>query len=216
MREQLVVFKEKLEQFGIKHKKDINRDPVLRRRFLEMCKSIGVDPLMSNRGFWVQILGVGDFYYEVAVQVIDVCLRTRRTNGGLIELVSLCNHLNSIRPKSSQAVTPDDVMRSIDKIKVLGSGFSVQVMGVPPNECKMVQSVPLELNRDHSTILQEARESGCITKAVLVSRLKWDSQRCDVALEYLEQQGMAWIDDKAKDGQRCWYFPSLKQEWMAA
>ena len=32
-----------------------------------MCKSVGVDPLSSNKGFWVDILGVGDFYYELAV-----------------------------------------------------------------------------------------------------------------------------------------------------
>jgi len=29
----------------------------------------GVDPLASNKGFWAQVLGVGDFYYELAVQV---------------------------------------------------------------------------------------------------------------------------------------------------
>jgi len=26
-----------------------------------------VDPLSSNKGFWVDVLGVGDFYYELAV-----------------------------------------------------------------------------------------------------------------------------------------------------
>lgn len=28
-----------------------------------------MDPLASNKGFWAQVLGVGDFYYELAVQV---------------------------------------------------------------------------------------------------------------------------------------------------
>ena len=32
-------------------------------------KHTGVDPLASNKGFWAQVLGVGDFYYELAVQV---------------------------------------------------------------------------------------------------------------------------------------------------
>lgn len=35
-----------------------------------MCKQIGVDPLSSNKGFWVDVLGVGDFYYELAVSII--------------------------------------------------------------------------------------------------------------------------------------------------
>ena len=34
-----------------------------------MCASIGVDPLASSKGFWSEMLGVGDFYYELGVQV---------------------------------------------------------------------------------------------------------------------------------------------------
>jgi hypothetical protein len=46
-----------------------------------MCKEIGVDPLscriiywllilcLANKGFWVDVLGVGDFYYELAVNL---------------------------------------------------------------------------------------------------------------------------------------------------
>ena len=34
-----------------------------------MCQQIGVDPLSSNKGFWVNVLGVGDFYYELAVSL---------------------------------------------------------------------------------------------------------------------------------------------------
>ena len=34
-----------------------------------MCQKIGVDPLASHKGFWAQLLGVGDFYYELGVQV---------------------------------------------------------------------------------------------------------------------------------------------------
>lgn len=54
----------------MKHKKEINSNPVFRNQFLKMCKEIGVDPLSSNKGFWVDVLGVGDFYYELAVSLI--------------------------------------------------------------------------------------------------------------------------------------------------
>ena len=42
-----------------------------------MCASIGVDPLVSNVGMWAQLLGIGDFYSELGVQVIEACLATR-------------------------------------------------------------------------------------------------------------------------------------------
>ena len=67
MTSQLSEFKTSLEEFAIKHKAEINRNPVFRNQFLKMCKQIGVDPLSSNKGFWVDVLGVGDFYYELAV-----------------------------------------------------------------------------------------------------------------------------------------------------
>lgn len=42
-----------------------------------MCATIGVDPLVSNQGMWAQLLGIGDFYSELGVQVIEACLATR-------------------------------------------------------------------------------------------------------------------------------------------
>jgi ESCRT-II complex subunit VPS22 len=73
-----VEFKSNLEEFAVKYKKEINQNPVFRNQFLKMCKEIGVDPLscilsflyftLANKGFWVDVLGVGDFYYELAVR----------------------------------------------------------------------------------------------------------------------------------------------------
>lgn len=49
MKDQLALFKSKLEEFAIKHKADIRRDPVFRAQFHTMCANIGVDPLASNK-----------------------------------------------------------------------------------------------------------------------------------------------------------------------
>lgn len=214
MREQVAVFRERLEEFARSHKRDINRDPVLRKRFHEMCTRIGVDPLASQKGFWAQTLGVGDFYYELAVQIIDVCVRTRHRNGGFLEIGALCNHLNSIRPKTAQTVSTDDIERSLGKIKILGSGFQVTTI---QDSLKIVQSVPLELNHDHAVVLQtaSAEPSRALTVERLCSVLKWDRTRSLQALEFLEHAAMAWIDDGDLQGAgRRWYFPTLHPELL--
>lgn len=36
----------------------------------------------ASKGFWAEMLGVGDFYYELGVQIIEVCLATSHRNGG--------------------------------------------------------------------------------------------------------------------------------------
>lgn len=58
-----------------------------------MCANIGVDPLASSKGFWANLLGVGDLYYELAVQIIEICLATQNVNGGLISLTELLNRI---------------------------------------------------------------------------------------------------------------------------
>ena len=38
---------------------------------------------------WSELLGLGDFYYELGVQIVEACLATRSYNGGLIPLDEL-------------------------------------------------------------------------------------------------------------------------------
>lgn len=60
-----------------------------------MCTAIGVDPLASSSNkkgsFWAEMLGtsVNDFYFELAVRVVEVCRRTREENGGLIAVAEV-------------------------------------------------------------------------------------------------------------------------------
>jgi ESCRT-II complex subunit VPS22 len=72
MQQQLAIFQKNLEEFATKYRKTINKNPEFRKHFQDMCVNIGVDPLASNKGFWAELLGVGDFYYELGVQIIEV------------------------------------------------------------------------------------------------------------------------------------------------
>ncbi|KAK5968195.1 Vacuolar-sorting protein SNF8 [Trichostrongylus colubriformis] len=69
---QLEEFTMRLEQFAHRHRDEIRKNSQFRRHFQEMCASVGVDPLASGKGFWAEKLGVGDFYYELAVQIVEV------------------------------------------------------------------------------------------------------------------------------------------------
>ena len=66
-----------------------------------MCKEIVVDPLSSNKSFWVDVLGVGDFYYELAIQTVNICIALRPRNGGFLEESECLRLLRQIRSKSS-------------------------------------------------------------------------------------------------------------------
>ncbi len=90
---QLAVFRSLLQQFSQTHGKEIRSNPTFRAQFARMCSAIGVDPLASSNSssggsIWAQLLGrsVNDFYFELAVRVVEVCAATRAENGGLIEV----------------------------------------------------------------------------------------------------------------------------------
>lgn len=51
---------------------DIRKNPIFRSQFHDMCAKVGVDPLASNKGFWAELLGIGDFYYELG-ECVSVC-----------------------------------------------------------------------------------------------------------------------------------------------
>lgn len=82
-------FKTSLESFAKKHQKEISKNPVLRVHFQKMCATIGVDPLASSKGFWAEILGIGDFYFELGVKIVEACIKMKEQTGGLVELTTL-------------------------------------------------------------------------------------------------------------------------------
>lgn len=201
--QQLDLFKTNLEAFAQKHKKEINKNPEFRRQFQRMCAQIGVDPLASSKGFWAELLGFGDFYYELGVQVVDVCLSTRAENGGLIDVEELRARLERMRGSRAADISTDDIVRAVEKLKVLGNGF--RVVSVGPRQ--MVISVPCELNQDHTAVLVEAQRSGRVTVSALGSKLGWTAERAQRALDVLLREGMAWVDDQ--DTERAFWLPSV-------
>lgn len=207
MSKQLDMFKSHLEEFASKHKQEIRKSPQFRVQFQDMCATIGVDPLASGKGFWSEMLGVGDFYYELGVQIIEVCLALKHRNGGLMTLDELYPRLLKGRGKFAQDVSQDDLIRAIKKLKALGTGFGI----IPMGGTYLVQSVPAELNMDHTVVLQLAEKKGFVTVGEVVSSLKWETERATRVLEHLLKEGMAWIDTQAPKEPQYW-LPALFTE----
>ncbi|KAJ3692732.1 hypothetical protein LUZ60_011827 [Juncus effusus] len=212
MIEQLATFRSQLEDFARKHKNDIRKNPTFRAQFHEMCAKVGVDPLASNKGVWAELLGIGDFYYELGVQIVEICIATRAENGGLINLEELRTRLCKRRKCPRDSLSEDDCLRAISKLKVLGSGFEV----ISIKTKRLVRSVPTELNRDHNEILELAQAQGYVTVDQLERNLSWTSGRAIDALQTLLKEGLAMIDDGHKDGKRRFWFPCVSSISVAA
>jgi ESCRT-II complex subunit VPS22 len=184
----LELLKQNLQEFALKHQQEIKNNPAFRQKFHEMCVQVGVDPLSSNKSFWTQVLGFGDFYYQISIQIVQVCMTTRQMNGGLIEWSELRSRIETIRGKATQAISDQDMVQAIKCLEPFGDGFSIIEM----KNRKMVRSIPQEMNMDGITILEKMEEKATVESLIHV--LGWSAERIQVVLDSFVQQSICWID----------------------
>ncbi|KAJ9664936.1 ESCRT II complex subunit Dot2 [Coniosporium apollinis] len=230
---QLAVFQSLLHQFAVTHAKDIRSNPTFRAEFARMCNAIGVDPLASShtaRGgkesggsFWSQMLGgsVNDFYFELAVRVVEVCRDTRAENGGLVAVAEVRQRVQKGRGvgggmEVSEYVEPpllveemvlvlgmmklmhmcsDDILRAVKSLEPLGSGFTILNLG----HKQMIRSVPKELNTDQSTVLEAIQVLGHVTVSMLQINLNWERPRAIAVIDDLMADSLVWVDKQADE-----------------
>ena len=201
---QLSVFRSLLQQFAQTHAKDIRSDPSFRAQFARMCTAIGVDPLASggNAGtasIWAQLLGktVNDFYFELAVRVVETCSATRGENGGLIGLKEVQERLARARQTE---ISEDDVRRAVETLKPLGGSYGIVHVG----RKEYIRSVPRELSNDQAAVLEAAQVLGYVSVGMLRDNLRWEVARCRTVIDDLVAEGMFWVDKQTAGEWQYW------------
>lgn len=208
---QLSVFQSLLHQFSVSHAKEIRSNPQFRAEFARMCNAIGVDPLVSSNtkkpgsgggnggaSFWTQMLGssVNDFYFELAVRVVEVCKETRAENGGMMTVEEIVKRVQKGRGiGGGMEVSEDDVLRAVKSLEPLASGYAVMKLGSK----QMIRSVAKELNIDQSTVLEVIQILGYVTVSMLQLNLKWARPRAKAVIDDLVADSLVWVDGQAEE-----------------
>nr|POE94228.1 vacuolar-sorting protein dot2 [Quercus suber] len=209
---QLSVFQAALHNFSLTHAKDIRSNPVFRAEFARMCNAIGVDPLAgsnvksaSNGGggkagsVWAKMLGssVSDFYFELAVRVVEECRSTRAENGGMISIAEMQKRIEKGRGLvgSGLDVTEDDIQRALDSLEPLGGMFKITTLA----NSNFIRSVPKELNPDQSKVLEVIQVLGYITISMLQDNLEWERPRVIAVIDDLIADSLVWVDAQADE-----------------
>lgn len=203
LQQQLKQMKHNLEEFVTHHNKEIRSNPTLRQQIQRLCQLLGVDPLASRKGYMAELLGVGDFYCELGIQIIDICVGTRLLNGGLIDMEELRQRLVRRRLKTSDHIVRDDIKRAIQQLGPLGGGYQIVEFG----DRQMVQSVAREMNPDITTVLTLAQHTSKFTLAdIRVAWPGWDAHRINNCVQEMLQAGVVWVED---DYERVYWVPSF-------
>ncbi|KAG5985286.1 hypothetical protein E4U55_006766 [Claviceps digitariae] len=219
---QLAVFRSLLQQFAATHAKDIRSDPAFRAQFARMCTAIGVDPLASSSSsssggagggssIWAQLLGksVNDFYFGLAVRIVEMCSATRGENGGLLGLREVRERLLSRRKRAGEAgggdISEDDVRRAVETLKPLGGGYGIVRVG----RRDYIRSVPRELSNDQAAAVEAAQVLGYVSVGMLCDNLGWERARCRTVIDDLVAGGMLWVDKQTGDGEWEFWSPTF-------
>lgn len=210
---QLSVFQAALHNFSLTHAKDIRSNPTFRAEFARMCNAIGVDPLAGSNiksaaaaagagkagSVWAKMLGssVNDFYFELAVRVVEECRLTRAENGGMIAMSEMRKRIENGRGLvgGGMEVTEDDIQRALDSLEPLGGMFKITMLG----STKFIRSVPKELNPDQSKVLEVIQVLGYVTVSMLQANLEWEPARAIAVIDDLVTDSLVWVDAQADE-----------------
>lgn len=210
---QLAVFQAALHNFSLTHAKDIRSNPTFRAEFARMCHAIGVDPLAgsnvkggaggvagaSGKSVWAKMLGssVNDFYFELAVRVVEVCRETRSENGGMIAVSEVRKRIEKGRGLvgGGMQATDDDIQRALESLEPLGGMFKTISLG----SVDFIRSVPKELNLDQSKVLEVIQIMGHVTISMLRDNLGWERARAIAVMDDLVADSLVWVDLQAEE-----------------
>jgi ESCRT-II complex subunit VPS22 len=202
---QLSVFQSLLHTFALEHAADIKSNPTFRAEFARMCNAIGVDPLAASNvkgkkgeSLWARVLGndVNDFYFEVAVRIVELCRATRGENGGLLGVSECCRTVAKGKAVGGGLqITEDDILRAVKSLEPLGSGFNVINIGSK----QFIRSIPRELNTDQSKVLEVLQILGFVTISMLQINLQWEKARATTVVEDLLADSLVWVDAQAEE-----------------
>ncbi|KAK4530530.1 hypothetical protein CCYA_CCYA04G1387 [Cyanidiococcus yangmingshanensis] len=211
LREQCVVFQEKLQEFAAEHQHEIENNTALRARFLELCMNMGVEPFMSRRSVWSQLLGLGEWYARLGFLVAQIALATRDWNGGVIRLTTLRRALqrrldvdtgsHEAQSKRSRQVSTEDIVRAVQTLDTLQAGFRILVVDDKKHDRYLVSGAASQVSftADEKAVLQRARETG---GQVSREDFSWEQLRWEQCLERMLELGILWVDDGAPDNRR--------------
>lgn len=190
-------------------KKELQGDEEYQKKFYKLCNDIGVDPFTQKKGFLSGILNknLDEYYKALGMRVLNICLKTRYENGGLIKLQELKSRLNapSINKKGDR-VHSEDIRIAVQKLSCLSSSLSIEkINDEVDGVVEYVKSADMEFSADSLKILAKANRRKGMVQVADMGQDKNDKWRKE--LDVFVSKGIAWID--IHDNICTYYFPTI-------
>ena len=168
---------------------------------------------------------INDFYYELAIQITNICIALRPKNGGFLEENECLRLLNKLRGAKVQRVELEDIAKALKALEGLSPDFKMIITG----NKKVIVSSSVDINSDQLTILDAASKTGgWMTFSELKTKIPNfnNKERFMTAIDQMLMEGLCWEDEqplldessskgvysKPGDNQMVYWFPTLMNQ----
>jgi ESCRT-II complex subunit VPS22 len=200
------VLETRLKELAKKHESLIRRDPLVRIKFKQLADSLGIDLLESNANMFSKALGIGEYYYDLCVKIVEICIREKPYVGDMIPLTLVLKEMKRLKPNDN--IQEQDIRMALEKVRVLGSGYDLIGLGDSINNV-YIRITPEDINADVMTLLRLANEKAAenpmapiLTREDLTAPPRcWNPPRADKALRDAMSAGLCWVEREELDVQ---------------
>lgn len=199
-----------LKKFEKKHGKDVKKNKEYYEKLsqlraeLGLPEEIGVFSWKESPSFMDKLTGKG-YFDQLGNDILEVGTKLKAKTGGIMSVAELVLQVNKHRP--GRVIPANDVVRALESLAKDGL---VQPIRELDSGVKIIEFVAVEMSNDQQKILALASRFDFLTFEQVILKTKWTPERAKVALDNLEEQGIALKDEDYVDGVKYW-FPSLGQ-----
>ena len=142
-------------------------------------------------------------HHKLGMLAYQRVLMSKEETGGIIPLSEVYELVNTgILKNNVEVKDVEKAMRLLRKTRII-EGLSELSSG-----SILVRFFPIQFTGDEAKVVELAKEKGLLTLENVCVMLKWSQHRAQIALESLENSGVAKFRENILTGKQ-WFFPSL-------
>ncbi|CCH43492.1 putative RING finger protein [Wickerhamomyces ciferrii] len=178
---QLQLFKSILLNFLKEHNEELSHDLKLRNEFIQICKTVGIDPLQIYNKTDSKM---NEFYFELCVRIIEFSNSMQKINGGLLPVKDFLSNFQEL------GITFKDVEISVNLLSKLNPEFKLIQIGSK----FYIKNFNIELTNDQNMVLEAVNNIGYISVSILRDNFGWKLYRSQTILDEMIANGYLWLD----------------------
>jgi ESCRT-II complex subunit VPS22 len=186
-KQQVEVFVGKLKNFSNKYKNELKQDTKLRRNFMKMCSTLGVDPIQSEKTIFSSLFRIGEFNHQLSIKVLKFLFKEKRKGAKVVNLNDIKEGVLKTYTREDLSISLDDIKEALINLKPLQCEYQI----IPRDGKTYVNVGGSDITNNILDVLNLAKGSGYFREGTGTSMNKTTFEE---SVQACIDQGLVWVD----------------------